>query len=454
MTLLSSQTNQSLNLYEQAKKVIPGGVSANIKFFEPYPLVMKQATGSRLTDVDGNEYIDYSLCYGALILGHGHKKVMDAVINHLTSTGTSVFGAPHPLELKMAKKIVELFPEMDMVRFTNSGLEATLLAIRLAEAKTGKNMIGKFEGHYHGGYDQVLFNVNPPFKCKSEGEITNIYHDSMGIPKYYEENILILPFNDLDKTEQLIRKHKDKLAAIILEPIEGGFIPAEQTFLEGLRKVTEELGIILIFDEVKTGFRLTVGGAQSLYKITPDITALGKVIGGGFPFGAVAGKKEMMELMDPHREKNLIHINTQNKQTEANVLFHSGTYNGHPTVLAAGLATISYLEEPFVMEKLILNTMKLRKGLEEVYEKYHIPMQTVGKGSIFNIVLTDKEIKNYHDMRTSDINLRNSIDHELLKLGIYIKPLNRYSLSVAHSEKDINDTIDAHEKAIKIVKGL
>lgn len=453
MTLLSSRTNQSFHLYEQAKKVIPGGVSANIKFFEPHPIVMEKANGSRLIDVDGNEYVDYSLCYGALILGHGHKKVLEAVFHHLTTTGTSVFGAPHPLEIKMAQKIVELFPGMDMVRFTNSGLEATLLAIRLAEAKTGKNMIGKFEGHYHGGYDQVLFNVNPPFKAKSESNIPTIHYDSMGIPKYYEENILILPFNDLETTEQLVRKHKDKLAAIILEPIEGGYIPAEKTFMEGLRKLTEELGIILIFDEVKTGFRLTVGGAQSVYQITPDITALGKVLGGGFPIGAVAGKKEMMELMDPHREKSLFQIDEQNKQGKGNVLFHSGTYNGHPTVLSAGLSTISYLEEPFVMEELLLATKKLRNGLEEVYKKYNIPMQTIGKGSIFNIVLTDRPVKNYHDMRASNIQLRKAIDHELLKLGVYIKPLNRYSLSVAHTEKDLSDTIDAHEKAIKKVKG-
>lgn len=453
MLALSARTSRSLTMFQQAKKVIPGGVSANIKYFDPHPIIMEKAKAAHLFDVDGNEYVDYLLCYGALILGHGHPKVTDAVMAQIFDSGSAVFGAPHLIEMKMAEKLVELFPSMDMVRFTNSGLEATLLALRLAEAYTGKKKIAKFEGHYHGGYDQVLFSVNPSFAACGDIRRPNSIPESKGIPSYYVENTIILPFNDLEATEILLRKHKDELAAVILEPVQGGFIPAEEAFLHGLRKITKELSIILILDEVKTGFRLTLGGAQSIYEVEPDLTALGKVLGGGFPIGAVGGKKEIMEQMDPNRGKDILAVGDQSNEKN-DVLFHSGTYNGHPTVLAAGLATISVLEEPFVMDELLKKTVKLRTELEEIYRNYRIPMQTLGAGSIFNLVLTDEKVNNYRDLQKADMKLRKKIDYELLNFGVYTKPLNRYSMSTVHTDEDIQFTIEAHEKAIKLVKGL
>ncbi len=461
---IAKSFQRSAELFQQAKKVIPGGVSANIKYFAPYPIFMERAHGSHLFDVDGNQYVDYLLCYGSLILGHGHPKVMSAVIHQLLEGGTAVYGAPHAIETEMANKLVQLFPGIEMVRFTNSGLEATLLAIRTAQAYTGKQKIAKFEGHYHGGYNQVLFSVNPDLARAGKPEEPLAVPESRGIFRNDAENTIILPFNDLDACATILRKGADQLAAVILEPAQGGFIPAEKTFIQGLRQLTEELGILLIFDEVKTGFRLTLGGAQSLYDVKPDLTALGKVLGGGFPVGALGGKKEIMQMMSPAETRDVFALGLQETaKSEAtisgtvqsgqneDVLFHSGTYNGHPTVMAAGLATIQVLESPGTMERLLQNTDHLRKQLEKIYHKYGIPMQALGMGSIFSIVLTDREVKNYRGLSQADMALRKKIDCQLLRLGVYTKPLNRYSMSVVHTKEDINKTIEAHEEAIKNV---
>jgi glutamate-1-semialdehyde 2,1-aminomutase len=448
--ILASGMKHSFHLHEKAKEVIPGGVTANIKYFAPHPIIMQKGKGSRLVDVDGNEYIDYLLCYGALILGHGHPKVIEAVIQQMKNDGTTIFGTPHELETVMAKKIIHAFPSIEMVRYTNSGLEATLLAIRLAQAFTGKTAIAKFEGHYHGGYDQVLISVNPSITEAGDEEVPKAVPESKGIPAQYIDETIILPFNNIEAAETILRKQKHRLAAVILEPVQGGFIPADATFMKQLRAITKELGIVLIFDEVKTGFRITYGGAQTVYGIDPDLTSLGKVLGGGFPIGAVGGKKEIMEQMDPRRGKDALSIGVQTAN-KTDTLFHSGTYNGHPTILAAGLATLDVLQQEDTMTKLLQMTSMLREGLENVYHAYGIPMKTVGLGSIFNIVLTEQEVKNYRDLAKTNIKLREKIDCELLSLGVYTKPGNRYSMSVAHTQEDINRTIEAHEKAIRQV---
>ncbi|MFC7392125.1 aspartate aminotransferase family protein [Scopulibacillus cellulosilyticus] len=450
-SLISEKTETSAKLYEKACEVIPGGVTANIKYFDPHPLIMEKGKGSKLYDADGNEYIDYLLCYGALILGHGHPEVFHAVEKQLRDAGTTIFGTPHQLEMTMAHKLIDLYPGIDMVRYTNSGLEATLLAVRTAMAYTGKPKLAKFEGHYHGGYDQVLLSVNPDMDQAGDANLPNTVPESKGIPDYYVENTIILPFNDLDATEQILRAHAHELAGVILEPIQGGFIPADREFMKGLRKITEELGIILIFDEVKTGFRLSLGGAQKVYDIKPDLTALGKVLGGGFPVGAIGGKKEIMMISAPNGGKDILTAGADNTDQELG-LYHSGTYNGHPTILAAGLATIERLEQPGTMEQLFSSTKTLRNQLEEVYHTHGIDMQTVGMGSIFNIIMTKEPIKNYRDMGHADMKLRKAIDYELLKLGIYTKPLNRYSMSIVHSEEDISRTVEAHDQALKLVR--
>lgn len=451
LSSFSDITKQSYEMYQKACEFIPGGVTASIKYFSPHPIFMSKGSGSKLYDVDGNEYIDYLLCYGALILGHGHPRVYEAVLNQMQTAGTTIFGTPHELELAMAEKLAKHYPGIEMARFTNSGLEATLLAIRTAMAYTGKKKLAKFEGHYHGGYDQVLLSVNPQMDKSGDAVSPNAVPDSRGIPDYYMENTIILPFNNLEATAKLLQSHAGELAAVILEPIQGGFIPAEQEFMEGLRKLTEDLGIILIFDEVKTGFRLSIGGAQKVYGVKPDLTALGKVLGGGFPVGAVGGKKEIMLITAPNESQDILTFGGTNSN-KTDVLFHSGTYNGHPTVLAAGLATIEVLEEEGKMEGLFANTYLLRKMLEETYSRHGIDMQTVGLGSIFNIILTDQPIQNYRDMNQADSQLRKAIDYELLRLGVYTKPMNRYSMSLVHSREDINRTVEAHDEAIKRIR--
>jgi len=470
-TTVGKRWDVSAQLYEDACAVIPGGVSANIKYFSPYPIFMERAHGSRLYDVDGHEYIDYLLGYGALILGHGHPKVVSAVMHQLLENGTPVFGTPNRIETDMARKLVELFPSMEMVRFTNSGMEATLLAIRVAQAYTGKRKIAKFEGHYHGGYNQVLFSINPDLERAGRAEEPTPVPESLGLTSEEAENTVILPFNQLDACEAILRRHADELAAVILEPVQGGFIPAEASFMKGLRQLTEELGIVLIFDEVKTGFRVTLGGVQDIYGIRPDLTALGKVLGGGFPVGAVGGKKDIMEIMSPSGARDVFAFvdspadakagetppapgtdpGKQPASKRRQVLFHSGTYNGHPTVLAAGLATIRVLESPGTMERLMENTHFLRKQLENIYHKYGIPLQTVGMGSIFSLVITERPIKNYRDLAAANTALRKKLDYELLRLGVYTKPLNRYSMSVVHTKEDLHKTVEAHEEAVRRV---
>ncbi|WP_017437232.1 aspartate aminotransferase family protein [Saccharococcus caldoxylosilyticus] len=451
--LLSNLTSKSAEYYQRACEVIPGGVTANIKYFAPHPIVMKKGKGSKLYDLDGNEYIDYLLSYGALILGHGHPDVLHAVENQIKEAGTTIFGTPHELETIMAQTLIDLYPGIEMVRYTNSGLEATLLAIRIAMAYTGKKKLAKFEGHYHGGYNQVLLSVNPNLNKAGEPHQPQAVPESPGIPDYYVQNTIILPFNDIEATENILCTHKNDIAAVILEPVQGGFIPAEPTFMKKLRKLTEELDIVLIFDEVKTGFRVSLGGAQEVYGVKPDLTALGKVLGGGFPIGAVGGKRDIMMISAPNQGRDLLTFE-EDSGAKKDPLFHSGTYNGHPTVLAAGLATIEVLKKDGVMDSLFNNTNILRQQLETLYHAYGFKMQTLGMGSIFNIILTDRPIRNYRDMLQADMTLRKKIDYELLKAGVYIKPLNRYSMSIVHDEKDIERTIEAHEIALKNVTKL
>ncbi len=441
------KTPKSLEFSKTSKQVMPGGVTANIKFFEPYPVIMKKGAGAYLTDLDGNEYIDYLLSYGALMTGHGHPKVIEAIHNQLEEEGTLLFGTPHNLEVKMGQKIQELYPSMERIRYTNSGTEATLLSIRMAFAYTEKYKIAKFEGHYHGGYDQVLLSVNPPINEAGPAKTPNAIIESKGVDPYHLEHTVILPFNDLEATTEILTKRKDEIAAVILEPIQGGFIPAEKSFMEGLRKITEKLGILLIFDEVKTGFRLGLGGAQEVYGITPDITVLGKVVGGGFPVGIIGGKKEILDISAPTAASDVFD-NSQSKRSGAkDVLFHSGTYNGHPTILAAGLATIDVLENE--IEQVFNVTEQLKAGICDLFLAKGIQVQTIGMGSIFNIVITEKEtVRNYRDLQESNFSLRKEIDYHLLTQGVYTKPLNRYSLSTVHGEKEIERTLEAYKKTL------
>lgn len=440
---LREKTIRSARLFAEAATSIPGGITANIKHFDPYPLFMKTADGARIWDVDGNEYIDYNLCYGALMLGHGHPAVKQAVLEQWEAAGSVVFGAPHALEAEMARKLIELYPGVESVRFTNSGLEATLLAIRLARGWTGKGKIAKFDGHYHGGHDAMLLNVQS--RLRQPGERPQPVRDSRGVLPEELEQVVVLPFNDWATSWSILEQEKQSLAGVILEPVQGGFIPPAPGFLQALRKWTEKQEIPLIFDEVKTGFRLGLSGAQGRYGVTPDLTTLGKVLGGGFPVGAVGGRRAILEMASPALRGDVLTGGRASARSR-DVLFHSGTYNGHPTVLAAGLATIRHLEEDGMFPEVEAATHQLRNGMEAILARWGWCATTSGVGTIFNLMLSPRPLRNEEH---PDVGWRRTLDLHLLERGIYIKPMNRFSLSTVHTPEVIAETLDRFEEGVK-----
>ncbi len=440
-------TKKSEQLYKQAVELLPGGVAANIKYFDPYPIFMESGKGACLTDVDGNKYIDYLGSYGPLILGHGHPAVTKAIQDQILNQGTVLFGTPSEMEYTFAKKIKEYYPSLEMIRYTNSGTEATLLTLRLAYAYTGKYKIGKFEGHYHGGFNQVLVSVNPPVNQAGEASNPTPLPESKGLEPHQLENTIVLPFNDLEACTKILEARKDEMAAIIMEPILAGYIPATQEFMTGLREVTSKLGILLIFDEVKTGFRVGLKGAQGIYGITPDLTAMGKAIGAGLPMGLVGGRTDIIMTAAPINGSDVFDSSTSKRSSAQDVLFHSGTYNGHPLILKAGLATIEVLEKEF--DNIVKCTNMLKDGIKKLYAEKGIKVLTFGNGTMFNYCITDLDkIESYRDLQQSNFALRKKIDFALFKEGIYNKPTNRYSLSTYHDEAIVLKTLEAYKKVL------
>ena len=434
------RTRRSAELWKQASKVLPGGITASVKFFEPYPIFMKKAKGPKIYDVDGNEYVDYCLSLGPLILGHGHPHVIEAIEKQLTEGGTTMYGTPHELEIKMATELKHLVPCAEMTRFVNSGLEATLHAIRLARAYTHKVKIAKFEGHYHGAHDYVAVSVSPPLDLAGPSNSPAPISNSAGLPRFILENTVILPFNDSTSVERIIEKNKDELAAVIVEPVARGFLPPDRDFLKGLRTVTQENNIVLIFDEIMTGFRLGLGGAQEYFRVTPDMVALGKVIGGGLPIGAFAGKSEIME-----------HVSPVGAKSPFDRVFHSGTFNGCPTVLAAGLATIEILKKPGTYKHINWVADEVKKCMRDAFEDNEIEAKVIGRASMFQSLFTSEEVKDYRAIARADSKRRVSFDLELINNGVYVRPSRTYYTSLAHTKSDLKTTFDAVEKAAKTI---
>lgn len=446
------RTKTSETLHNQAKEALPGGVAANIKYFDPYPIFMASGKGAYLTDVDGNDYIDYLASYGPLILGHGHPAVTAAIKAQLDENGAILYGTPSEIEYTFAKKIQQHYPSIEMVRFTNSGTEATLLALRLAYGFTGKHKIGKFEGHYHGGFNQVLVSVNPPINQAGDIHNPTPVAESKGLEPHQLENTIVLPFNDLEACTAILKANQQEMAAIIMEPILSGYIPATQDFMTGLRAITAELGILLIFDEVKTGFRAGLKGAQGLYGIKPDLTAMGKAIGAGMPVGIVGGRRDIIMITAPISGSDIFDTSTNKRSSAQDVLFHSGTYNGHPLILRAGLATIEVLEKEF--DTIVENTELLKAGICKIFADHGIHIVMVGQGTVFNYCITElEEITCYRDVQQSDFALRKKIDFALLNEGVYNKPTNRYSLSVYHNKDVVEKTLQAYARALDKVLG-
>jgi glutamate-1-semialdehyde 2,1-aminomutase len=415
---------KSEDLFNEAKKYLPGGVDSPVRAFKPYPFFAEKGSGSHIKDVDGKDYIDYCLAYGPLVLGHSNPGIVEAVKGQLELGST--YGVPTQNEIELAKLVTGRVPCADMVRFVNSGTEATMGAIRLARAVTGRKKIVKFEGSYHGAHDYVL--------VKSGSGAMGL-PDSPGVPEETTKNTILIPFNDVDAVEDLIAKLGEEIATIIVEPVMGnvGCIPPKEGYLEFLRRITSENGIILIFDEVITGFRLAEGGAQEYYDITPDLVTFGKILGGGFPIGALAGKKEYMERIAPSGD-----------------VYQAGTFNGNPISITAGIAALEQLDKNFYAE-LEKKGQYLRKGIGDILVEQGLDYKVVGLSSMFQIYFTDRDVYDYQDAKTADTGKFDVYFHKLLEKRVFIPPsqFECCFISLKHSEDDLEFTLRAIEEALK-----
>jgi len=420
---------RSEELFERAKKVLPSGVNSPVRAFKPYPFFVKGAKGSRIFSVDGDSYIDYCMAYGPLILGHSFERVLDAAREQLEK-GT-LYGAPTENEVNFAELISRLFPCMEMLRLVNSGTEATMHAIRLARGFTGKKKIIKFEGCYHGAHDCVLVKAG-------SGATSFGAPDSLGIPEETTQNTIVLPYNNYPALEEVIKRESHDIAAVIVEPVIGnaGVILPNDDYLNRLRRLTDDYDILLIFDEVITGFRLALGGAQERYRITPDLTTLGKILGGGFPIAAFGGRKEIMQHLSPLGK-----------------VYQAGTFSGNPLSVSTGYAVLQTLHKnkDEIYPKLERNCGELKKVLVDLTSTYHIAAQVNSIASMFQIFFVSHPITDYVTAKSSDTKKFSIYFRELLKQGIFIPPsqFETCFLSTAHSKDDLESTIEAVDNALR-----
>jgi glutamate-1-semialdehyde 2,1-aminomutase len=433
----------SRELYDRACRTFPSGVTHDSRFLSPFPIYVEKALGSKKWDVDGNEYIDYWVGHGALLLGHGHPKVMEAARAQL-ARGTH-YGACHSLEIEWGELVKKLIPSAEKVKFVSSGTEATLMALRLARTFTGKSKIVKFEGHFHGWQDSVIPGIKPPFDVPS----------SPGIPKEVLDNTVLCPPNDAESLREIM-DHDDDIAAVIIEPTGASFIaiPTRDGFLQQLREITRQYGVLLIFDEVITGFRCAPGGAQEYYGVTPDLTALAKILGGGFPGGAVAGREDIMEYLE---------FKDDDEWNRYKKIYHPGTYNANPFSASAGIAALKVVSSGEDIEKANAVAQRLRDELNAIIDKHDINWCVYGRFSGFRI-FKDHECDRRHrcDFQMCDY------DHARLKTGGDPLLAQRFRLgmllngidispsiamtSSAHSMEDVDRTVAAFDDTIVRMK--
>ena len=427
------ELRQSKSEFKRAKRSIPGGVNSPVRAFGSVggvPRFIESAKGARVRDVDGNEYIDYVGSWGPMILGHSHPKVLTAVRQAMKS-GTS-FGAPTPAESDLAEAIRRVLPSVQKVRMVSSGTEATMSALRLARGVTGRDRILKFDGCYHGHSDGLLVGAG-------SGVATLGIPGSPGVPKAMTDLTIIAPFNDLAATRRAFEKWGDEIAAIIVEPIAGnmGCIPPVAGFLRGLRELCDEFGALLIFDEVMTGFRVARGGAQRLYKVKPDLTTLGKVVGGGLPAAAYGGRRDLMARIAPEGD-----------------VYQAGTLSGNPLAVAAGLATLELLEADGVYETLAERTATLTTGLEAIAEEQGIPLSTRSVGGMFGFFFHSGPVEDFAQAQQSDAEAFRRFHAAMLEAGVYLapSPYEAGFISLAHRPRDIAETLDSARKALSRVR--
>jgi glutamate-1-semialdehyde 2,1-aminomutase len=424
------QRQKSKRLFSEAKKYLPGGVNSPVRAFKAVsgePIFIAKAQGSKLWDVDGNEYIDYVLSWGPMILGHAHPKVVEA-IKAAAENGTS-FGAPSELEVKLARIISEAMPSIEMIRMVSSGTEAAMSAIRLARAYTQREKILKFEGCYHGHADSLLIRAG-------SGATTLGIPDSPGVPSEFIKHTLIAPYNDLEAVKKIFAKEANHLACVIVEPVAAnmGVITPAEGFLEGLRQLTQENHAVLIFDEVITGFRVGYGGAQGLYGIKPDLTCLGKIIGGGLPVGAYGGRQDIMEMIAP-----------------SGPVYQAGTLSGNPVAMAAGIATLEVLSQGEIYKDLEERTKQLFEGFVDAAQKATTAIYPTQIGSLLCLFFTDEKVNNYTAAKKSNTTAFSRFFSAMLEEGIYLPPsqFEALFLSIAHSHGDIEKTLKAARNAFK-----
>ncbi|HVL36846.1 MAG TPA: aminotransferase class III-fold pyridoxal phosphate-dependent enzyme [Burkholderiales bacterium] len=421
--LYRARTPTSARLFADAERVLPGGVTHSNRYWAPYPLYVDRVSGSRLFDVDGNEYIDYWVANGTMFMGHAHPAVAAAVRGALERG--SHFGLSHDLIPRLAAKVVDLVPSAELVRFTNSGTEATAHALRIARAYTRRRKIARFEGTFHGILDGIYVGFRPPF----DGP------ECAGIPPAAYEDLLICPFNDLEGTARILRRHGEELAGVILEPISGA-IPAAPEFLQGLRELTRELGAVLIYDEIVTGFRMAPGGAQEMFGVLPDLTLLGKVLGGGLPVGAVAGRKEVMDVLRPGRPK----------QERVDIY---GTYSGNVAVMAAGLAVLGLLADGRPQQHAAALGERLADGLRGILERHGEPAAVQRIGCLVQVYFgLERAPRNHREEAASDLARRRQFHLALMTQGVFFKPGSEGRVSAAHSARDIEQTLERMDSVI------
>ncbi len=422
----------SEDAYKEAVDLMPGGVNSPVRAFKSVgmsPVFMQSGKGSRIYDIDGNEYIDYVLSWGPLILGHADDRVVSK-LKEVVEKGTS-FGAPTLLENELAQLVIDRVPSIEMVRMVNSGTEATMSALRLARGYTGRDKILKFEGNYHGHGDSLLIKAG-------SGVATLGLPDSPGVPKGVAENTITVPYNDMKSVRYAFEQFGDDIAAVIVEPVSGnmGVVPPQDSFLQDLRTITEENGTLLIFDEVMTGFRVGFHCAQGHFGVTPDLTCLGKVIGGGLPVGAYGGKREIMEKVAP-----------------TGTIYQAGTLSGNPLAMTAGLETLSALDESSY-EQINKKVDRLMEGFKEAANAHDIPLQINRAGSMVGVFFTDQEVINYETAQSANLDYFAQYYRAMMEQGVFLPPsqFEGLFLSTSHTDEDIEKTIDAVNHAFASIK--
>ena len=420
------RTPQARTLNDEAKEYLPGGSSRGTAWFDPYPIVADRGAGHYLYDVDGNAYLDFMINATSLILGHAHPDVVGA-LQEQAARGTA-FSAPTKLQTKLASILCDRIPSVERVRFTNSGTEGTLMAIRAARAYTGRHKIAKFEGGYHGSHEYAAVSVRPPASALDPEGPTAI-PEHPGQPPSVAEGVVTLPYNNLEKSRRILKAHAHELACVIMEPIASalGYLPADPEFLSGIREATEELGLLLIFDEVQS-FRAAPGGAQQSFNVVPDMTCLGKIIGGGLPVGAFGGREDVMALFDP--------------TNGGAAVAHAGTFNANPMTLAAGTVVMEAMT-PAIYQRLNDLGESLRAKLRAVFDELEVPCQITGTASFFGMHITSEPVTDYRSALRSDKAMRNALFMGLVNEGVLLQESCSGALSTLTTDTEVDALVDA-----------